>query len=177
MQAEMERLDTRFKRFFILFNMGWMFISICSLSFSFIDALIDHPEYLHEWRGPAMLVLTLFIPGIFGYLLLRGHIRNKGGKSWPPPRSVSLLFWSSLYLAVTLLNVLDNNFVWNYFTVLGITYSIFEARRMLLPVILIFLSYCYFLNYLSWSLLKNNWGAMAGSGITFFALTIVCITI
>lgn len=178
MQAEMERLDTRFKHFFIWFNLGWMLVSLCSLTFSIIGTFGNHPEYLRDWRGPVICLMALAIPATFGFVLFvasRGNWHKES--AWPPPLLYTLLVSGSLYVIVTLLNLFDYNFVWNYFTVLGITYSFFRGTRMIALVLLIFLSYCYFLSYLSWPLVRSDWGGIFGSGITFLSLTIVCITI
>lgn len=177
MQQEIERLDSRFKRFFLFFNLGWIFVSLCSLLFSIIGAVETHPAYLHEWRGLAMLVLSLCIPGIFALLILSGQRRGKKNESWPPPLSRSLTFWGSLYTITTLLNLLDNNFVWSYFTVLGITYSVFQKKQIIPLIILIFLSYCYFLGIFTWPLTQDALIAMAGNGLTFLSLTIICVSI
>lgn len=177
MQAEMERLDRRFKRFFLLFNLGWMTVSICSLTFSLIGALSEHPEYLYEWRGLAMLVLTCNVPATFAWLQMVGQRHQREDTPWPPPLFIALFFWGNLYITSTLLCLLNNNFVWTYFTALGITYSSFPSKKMVFPVILIFLSYCYFLSYFAWPLIHSDWGALFGTGITFLSLTIVCVTI
>src|SRR6185312_7229503 len=178
MQAEVERLDTRFRRFFLWFNLGWMFVSIFSLIFSAIAAFEQHPEYLHDWRGPLVCILMLAIPGTFGFILLAvGRKYGRSTAQWPPPLSYSLSVYGSLYAAITILNLFDNNFVWGYFTALGITYSFFQKQRMTVLVLLIFLIFCYFQNDFAWPLMHSDWGSILGSGITFLSLTIVCITI
>jgi signal transduction histidine kinase len=73
--------------------------------------------------------------------------------------------------------MLDQNFVWSYFIVLGLTFSLFQRRLMLTLAVVIFLSYCGFLDFLTWPLTKVNWGDLLGNAITFFSLTIVCLTI
>ena len=177
MQAEIERLDSRFTRFFLLFNLGWMLVSLCSLTFSIIGTLTNHPEYLHDWRGLGMFALAICVPTLFGSLFLIGRTYRKVETPWPPPLSISLSVLGGLYVITTLLSILDNNFVWSYFTVLGVTYSFFQNRRLLALVCLIFLSYCYFLGILSWPLTHSNLGAIFGNAITFASLTIVSITI
>lgn len=177
MQEELTRLDRSFQRFFTFFNLGWLGISIVSLIFSAIGAFSDHPEYLHEWRGLVISGLALYIPLFFGWLILKGWRNTHRNYRWPPPLSFSLPYWSSLYLAVGLLNILDNSFVWSYFVVLGITFSMFARKIMLALVVLIFLSYCYFLGYFAWPLMNSNLGAIFGNAITFISLAIICLTI
>ena len=178
MQAEVERLDIRFKRFFFWFNMGWMFVSIFSLIFSALGAFENHPEYLHDWRGLAICILALAIPGTFCFIMLVVGRKYRGRNAkWPPPLSYTLLVYSTLYVAITILNLFDNNFAWAYFTVLGVTYSFFQKKRLLGLVLIIFLSFCYFQNDFAWPIMHSDWGSILGSGITFLSLTIVCITI
>lgn len=177
MQEELTRLDKRFRRFFRFFNLGWMGISVFSLLFSAMGAFSDHPEYLHEWRGAAIIGLAIYIPFFFGLLISRDWGKRREVRQWPPPLRYSLPSWASLYLAVGLLNLLDNNFVWSYFVVLGITFSIFAREVMLTLVVLIFVSYCYFMGILAWPLTRINLGSLIGNGITFLSLAIICLTI
>jgi len=177
MQAEIVRSDTSFKRFFLLFNLSWIVVSLGSLAISMAASLGNHSDYFHDWRGLAIIVLALCAPLTFASLFLLGRKYHRKDASWPPPLAFSILLWGTLYLDITLLCVLDNNFVWTYFTVLGITYSFFERKKMLAPVILIFLSYLYFLGILKWPLGDSDWGAVMANGITFLSLTIVSITI
>ena len=177
MQEELTRLDKRFRRFFRFFNLGWLGISIFSLLLSATGTFHDHPEYLHEWRGVAIIGLVLYIPLFFGLLAFRNWGDQARERQWPPPLRFSLPSWASLYLAVGLLNILDNNFVWSYYVVLGITFSIFAREVMLALVALIFLSYCYFLGVLAWPLTTSDLNSLIGNGIAFLSLAIICLTI
>ena len=184
MQEEIERLDQRSQRFFAFFNLGWMGISIISLIFSAIGAFSDHPAYLHEWRGLVIFALMLSIPLLFGSLIWPGRKRQQPPRRWkeecpeshwPPPLRYSLSYWGSFYLAVTLLCILDNNFVWSYFIVLGLTFSLSQRKLMLALTLLIFLSYIHFLNILAWPPANVSWGNLLGNGLTFSSLAIVCL--
>jgi signal transduction histidine kinase len=186
MQEELTRLDQRSQRFLIFFNLGWMSVSIVSLTFSAIGAAADHPAYLHDWHGLVILLLMLCIPLLFGSLIIRGYKNHEPLKGWrdtnpdshwPPPLLHSLPYWGSLYLIVTLLCIFDQNFVWSYFIVLGMTFSLFQRRRMLALAFLIFLSYSNTLGLLAWPPTKISWGSLLGNGIAFTSLTIVCIII
>lgn len=178
MQDKIERLDRNFLRFFLIFNLAWMGISTVSLIFSFIGAIADHPEYLHDWHGLVMFILALFVPTLFVVLMLVGR-KNQGRRNWhwPPPLIFALPYWMSLYLVVTLLNLLDSSFVWSYFVVVGLTFSVFDRKAMLVMVAFIFLSYCYFLGVLTWPLTGDHLSTILGNGITFVSLTIICLTI
>src|SRR5579859_6994738 len=85
MQAEIERSDTSFKRFFLIFNLSWMLVSICSLIFSMIGAVSDHPGYFRDWRGIAVILLALGVPTFFASILLIGRRNQHEDRSWPPP--------------------------------------------------------------------------------------------
>lgn len=185
MQAEIEYLDQRSHRFFSFLNLGWMSISVISLFFSSMVTFSDHPAYWHNWRAPVIIGLALCVPLLFGSLIWRGYRKRAplGGdkeecqeEHWPPPFRYSLPYWSGLYLSVTLLCILDSSFVWNYFTVLGLTFSLFERRAMLALTAVIFLSYIHFLDILAWPLATIHWDELLSNGITFFSLAIVCMT-
>ncbi|HEY0753035.1 MAG TPA: sensor histidine kinase [Ktedonobacteraceae bacterium] len=178
MQAEIQRLDHGFKRFFLWFNLGWILVSLISFLFSAIAAFSNHPEYLHSWQGLVITILGLYIPGAFGLLLLSTQGKNLRQETrWPPAVFFVICFWGSLYLITTILNLFDNDFVWSYFTVLGITYSFMHYKWAIIPMIIIFLSYSYFLGFFTWPLLDSNWPAVLGNGITFLSLTIICLSI
>ena len=177
MQAEIERSDSSFRRFFLIFNISWMLVSLCSLCFSMIGAISDHPEYFRDWRGIAIVLLALGVPSLFASVLLIGRKHQHEDRTWPPALSFAMLIWGALYLNITLLNLLDRNFVWVYFTVLGITYAFFERRIMLILVGVIFLSYSFSIDALRWPLSHSDWGSLLANSITFLSLTIVCITI
>lgn len=186
MQEEIERLDKRSQRFFLLFNLSWMSISIILPILSAFAAFSNHPAYLHDWHGLVIVVLTLCVPLLFGLLVLqeykplpslRGRKKPRPEDHWPPPLSYSLPYWIGLYPTVTLLCILDSNFVWNYFILMGLTFSLFQRKLMLALVILIFLSYIHFLGIALWPLTQIDWGNLLGNAITFFSLTIVCLSI
>jgi signal transduction histidine kinase len=175
MQAEIDNQEQRFRRFLLWFNLGWTLVSICSLFLSFVGVVGDHAEYFHDWRGLVIIILAACVPITFSLLFIRDWIGHN--TSWPPPRSFSLTIWTILLSLVTVLCLFDNNFVWGYFTVLGITYSFFHRKWLFPPVLLIFLLYSSFLHVLQWPLLASDWSSLVGNGITFLSLTIVCITI
>lgn len=173
MQEEIERSERRFRRAFLYFNLGWIVVTIVSLTFSAISTFAAHPRYLYEWRGPAIFGLMLLILALFSLSLFPRCRRQTA--TWPPSLPYALFYWGSMYLIVTLLVLFDNNFVWNYYIVLGLTFALFETRLMVMLIVLIFLSYCAFLGSLSWPLTGDQLGFIIGNALTYFSLTIICV--
>jgi signal transduction histidine kinase len=177
MQTELEKSDARFERLFLFFNFGWIIISILTLTFAAFSAFSEHPNYFHTWQAPAIFVLMALILVLFCLNVSPYGSKIFSGSTWPPPLKATLTYWGILYLSVTLLCLLDSNFVWVYFIVLGLTFGFFERLLMIALVTIIFLSYSIFLGDLSWPLTSNDLGGLFGNSITYFSLTIVCFTI
>jgi len=179
MQEELERQNARSRRFFQIFNVGWLIVSIVSLTYSATATFTAHPGYLREWRAPVIFVLMLLIVAFFGALpfYMRKSQRGQASMQWPPSLRFSLPYWISLYLVVTTLNILDNNFVWSYFVVLGLTYATFNGKTVIALTGLIFLGYCWFVGFLVWPLTGDRLGAIFGILITFASITLMCVTI
>src|SRR5205085_8652824 len=90
---------------------------------------------------------------------------------WPPPIRYALTRWLCLYLLVTLLTLIDQNFVWSFFIVFGMSFSLFSSYVLILPVSIIFVSLCIYQGWLTFPLTANNLWAMFGEGIGIFAMT------
>lgn len=178
MQEEIARTEARFRHVFLFFNLSWMVIAIISLIFSAIGAFSTHPQYLHEWRGLAIFGLMLLTLMLFSSPLFsnrkRRQTENCERQSWPPPLKYSFFYWGGMYLIMTLLTLFDNDFVWNYYLVLGLTFALFETRLMLALVVLIFLSYCAFSGFLTWPITDAQFSSILGNAITYTSLTIIC---
>lgn len=177
MQVEIERADGRFRRSWLFINLGWMLVSFFTLILEAVSAFTAYPEYLHDWHGLAIGVLILLVLALFGSAILSGHRRKAEQRHWPPPLTRSLPYWLSTYIAVTLLALIDNNFVWCYFIALGMTFGLFAPRLVITLAIFIFLSFSWFAGYLTWPVTGSALGALFGYSISFISLAIVCITI
>lgn len=179
MQEELERQNARSRRFFQIFNFGWLVVSFVSLTYSAIATFSAHPDYLREWRAPVIFTLMLLVLAFFGILPAYMHKRQQGlgSEQWPPSLAFSLPYWISLYLTVTALNILDTNFVWSYFVVLGLTFATFNGKFIAALTALIFLGYCWFIGLLTWPLTGDHLGAFLGILTTFASIALMCITI
>lgn len=176
MQEKIEQADIRFRNGWLLMNLGWVLVSVCTLTLATYSALEQYPGYLHEWRGLAILCLDLLILALYCSLVLHGTRRGHAFKQWPPPLSTSILYSSSTYIAVTLLALINNSFVWAYFIVLGLCFGLFKTRIVVTAAVIIFLSHAWFSSYLTWPLTGDNIGAMLSIGLTFMSLVIVCLS-
>src|SRR5689334_951995 len=127
MQVEIEQSEGRFKRSLGLINRGWMLVSLCTLIFAAIGVFSDHPEYLHDWHGWLIFALMVLILGLFAQILFNGGKNKPARQAWPPALTFSIPYWLGIYIPVTLLSMIDNNFVWAYFIVMGMTFSLFTS--------------------------------------------------
>jgi signal transduction histidine kinase len=177
MQAEIEQSDGRFRRSLNLINLGWMVVSLLTLTFSAVGTFRDYPQYLRDWHGLAIFLLMFLIMGLFARAMLSGCRKKPGTRHWPPPLFSSLCYWLGMYIPVTLLSSIDSNFIWAYFIALGITFSMFTPRLMIALVALIFFTYAWFSGLLSWPMTSGQTNGLLGNGISFLSLAIVCITI
>lgn len=178
MQAEIERSDGRFRRVWFFINLGWMAISFFVLTLGAFGTFGEHPHYLHDWHSLVIYALILLIMALFGSVLLPDRRpKEEEKKYWPPPLIRSLPYWLGMYVPVTLLASIDNNFVWGYFIVLGWTFGLFIPRLVITLAILIFLSFSWFLGYLTWPMTDSQVGSMLSNSITFISLVLVCIAL
>ena len=65
MQAEVERSNQRFQRFFGLMNVIWVIVSILSLTLEAYYVFKDKPAYLHDWHGVVIILLSLSVLAIY----------------------------------------------------------------------------------------------------------------
>lgn len=183
MQEEIEQGNQRLGRFFLIFNLSWIIISVISLAYSALGTFSTHPQYLHEWRAPLIFLLMLLV---LAFVILLPVIMNQRRPTtdsscprppWPPQLSFSLPYWIGLFAIITALNVVNNNFIWAYFIVLGLTFGMFESKIASILVALIFLAYCWFQSILAWPITNDNLDAFFGMLITFASITIMCLAI
>ncbi|HEX7735157.1 MAG TPA: sensor histidine kinase [Ktedonobacteraceae bacterium] len=176
MQEEVMQGNKRLNRFFLIFNFSWLVVSIVSLAYSAIETFIEHPGYLHDWHALVISLLSLLVLAFFGALPFLS-LKRRDHMKWPPARSFALPYWAGIFLTVTLLTVLDNNFVWAYFVVMGLTFAIFDGKVSPALVALLFLAYCWFLGWLSWPFTGDHLSAIFGMSITFASISLMSITI
>ncbi len=177
MQEEIAQGDRRLGRFFYIFNLSWLIVSAVTLTYSALETFSAHPNYLHEWRAPVIFLLMVLVITFYLLVPLLSIRRRAGDAAWPPPRILALPFWISLFSVVTTLSILDNNFIWCYFVVMGLTFGIFNGKVASILVAVIFLTYCWFLGFLAWPLTSYHLGSIFGMSITFASIALMCITI
>lgn len=168
--------ESHSRRFFRLFNLGWLLVSLVSLTYSALGTFTAHPQYLHEWRAPTTFALMLGILGCFSFLSFSSLARkfcHTGSLLHP----LLLLYWIIPYLIVTALNLLDTHFVWSYFVVVGLTFALFTSQLVWLLVAWLFLSYCWFLGLLTWPLTADRLSAIIGICIAFTSITLLGVSI
>lgn len=170
MQADIDKANERFQRIFRTMNIIWAIISFVSITLSAYVVFKNKPNYLHDWHGVLILVLsssilTIYCAGLFGSLIFR----ERGG--WPPPLRFALPYWLSIYIGIALLSQIDANFAWGFYIVFGLSFALFASRRLVAIVILVFMTLCLYLGYFAWPLTKSDFGALFGTAIGFFAMT------
>ncbi len=159
--------NERFYRIFRRVNVMWLVIAIVSLTSSAIAAFSARPTYLHDWHVIAIILLSISMLVIY----FAGVFRHHANYQWPPSIRYALTRWLCLYLLVTLLTLIDQNFVWSFFIVFGMSFSLFSSYFLVLPVSIIFVSLCIYQGLLTFPLTANNLWAMFGEGIGIFAMT------
>ena len=154
-----------FQRIFRVTNVIWLVVSIISLTSSAFAAFSDQSGYLHDWHLPAIILLSISMLSIYFTGLFKFY------DQWPPPISYALPRWLSLYVLVTLLTLIDRNFVWSFFIVFGISFTLFRSYRLILLVSIIFVSLCIYQGLLTLPLSGNSLGIIFGEGVGIFAMT------
>ncbi len=152
-------------------TIGWLAVTIVLMISTGYSVLHSRPYLLHDWRGIAIFVLSLSVIVLYGIGVTRRH------EHWPPPFLSSLAAFVSLYAIVILLTFIDNNFVWDFYIVLGVVLSRFAGRRLLVLVAILFCSLCIFGGVVTWPFDWNQLSGILGVGISFFGTAASAIVI
>jgi signal transduction histidine kinase len=72
---------------------------------------------------------------------------------------------------IALLALIDRSFSWDYFTLIGISFSLFGSRRLILMVSILFVSMLAFQGFFQWPLTGDNIANAFGLGIFCFSTT------
>src|SRR5579884_2540322 len=159
--------NERFYRIFQRLNVMWLIIATFSLTSSALSAFSTRPSYLHDWHVFAIILLSISMLAVY----FVGAFRYGAGSGWPPPLRYALARWLILYVLVTLLTLIDRNFVWSFFIVFGMSFSLFSSYLLVLFVCIIFVSFCIYEGLLTWPLSGDNLWAIFGVGIGILAMT------
>src|SRR6202011_5978153 len=119
-----------------------------------------------DWHLASIILLSISMLAIYYVGLFRSHYQ------WPPPIRYALTRWLSLYVLVTILTLIDQHFVWSFFVVFGISFTLFRSYLLVMMVSIIFVSLCVYQGLFTWPLTGDNLGPMFGEGIGIFAMTV-----
>lgn len=174
MQAEVDRTNKRFRRFFLMMNIFWVAVSAISLSSSAYYAISSKPGYLHDWHGAAIIMLSLIVLAIYTTGLLPRTLFKWGGQ-WPPSLRFSLPYWLSIYSGITLLTLIDGSFSWSFYIVFGLSFALFSSWLLVSMVSIVYLTLCAYQGLLSWPFTGDHLSGLFGIGISFVSITVMCM--
>ncbi|HLH60231.1 MAG TPA: sensor histidine kinase [Ktedonobacteraceae bacterium] len=174
MQVDIEKSNERFQRIFQSFNLLWVIISVISITFATYSVLSAKPAYLHDWHGIAIIGLALFVMVVYAFGLY-SRVVFQVQHQWPPAFQRAFIYWSSVYIGVLLLSMIDADFSWCLFIVMGISFALFNAPRLLLCVSITVVTLSAFQGLFSWPLTMSNLGSLFGLGLAFFSMTVSCM--
>lgn len=170
-QTEIERGNERFWRYFSRMNYVWTAISLFTLIIAAKSTFQAHPSYIHDWHLFAVVALSLVVLGIYVLALFSRSIFKNHALDWPLPLVWSLPFWLSLYIGFTLLSLIDNSFSWGFFIVMGLSYGLFASWRLIIAILIVFVTFDIFQGILAWPVSKIDFGGLFGLSIAFFSFT------
>jgi len=164
-------IDDRFLRRFKWWGPGWFLVT-----FSFIVALDygilhDNPGYFHDWRFLAIVGLSFALLAIYGFSL--GFMRRYA--AWPPPFRITMVIWSSIYILIFLLTLINPQFAWYFFAAFGIALSMVTGRRLLLLVTVLFLTICAFNGFFSLPFNTDAISSIIGLSLSFYGTTALAL--
>ncbi len=171
---DIEQDNRRFQGTFRLVNLMWVVVSFLSITFASYSAFNANPNYLHDWHGPVIIALAVFTMTLYCFGLFSGLV-FRSDKSWPPPFQRAIIFWSSIYLCVSLLSLFNVNFTYVYFVAMGLSFALFTARFLVALVAFIFLSFCFFQQFFIPPFTQDKLGNLFSIGISFLSLTLFCL--
>ena len=174
MQVDIQKSNENFHRVFRSFNLLWVIISVISITSAVYSVFNNKPAYLHDWRGVAIIGLALIVLAIYAFGLNGGYVFRERHE-WPPALHRALIFWFSIYLGILLLSQIDADFSWCLFIVMGVTFALFKAPRLILFVGIVFISLCAYQGLFTWPLTGNNVGTLFGLALAFFSMTVSCM--
>ncbi len=141
---------------------GWLAVTIVLMITTDYSVFHSKPYLLRDWQGVVILLLSIFMLATYWKSFMRRH------EYWPPPLLSSLTIFASMYGAVILLSLIDNNFAWDFYIVLGAALGRFAGRRLLFLVAILFCSLSIFGGVISWPFDWTQISGILGVGISFF---------
>ena len=163
--ASNEQFQHRMRRM----NVIWLCVAITYTSVFDYGILSNEPTLFHDWRGLTSIALSLVIIGVYAHRVFYG------GLEWPVPLRYALSIWLSLYLFISCMSLIDNNFCWLFYILFGIGFSLFEGRRLLLAVTVIALSLFAYQGLLTLPITSIQVISIVGQTVSIFAMTAIAM--
>ncbi len=135
-------------RFLLIFRRVMTMFAILigfALVISTYTVLESNPDYLHDWRGIACILLAAVI-----FLLYIIPIMMSLKQVWPVPLPISMSIWSGMYCVVFLLSLINRGFLWDFYIVFSVGISLFVGWRSVLTVSIMALTLFAFQGLLIW---------------------------
>jgi signal transduction histidine kinase len=127
--------------------------------------LRSRPTYMHDWHGPACIVLSLVLfVGYAAPILIPRRI-------WPLPLYYTLSTWLIMYFVTILLTLMDTNFLLDFYIVFGISLALFQARYLVVIVTIIAFTMFAFQGLLTWPLSEDALPGIMGQLLALFSMT------
>jgi signal transduction histidine kinase len=161
--ASNDQFHKRFKQS----NLLWLVVAVVYITTATTVVLSNTPAYLHDWRGAAIIGLSVLLLVIYGLRI--ATVPDK----WPPRLRYALSIWISFYFLILFLSLIDRSLAWDYYFLLGISFALFGSYRLILVVSIIMVTLFSYQGLLSWPLPGDNLVGIIGEGIGFFAMTFI----
>jgi signal transduction histidine kinase len=144
-QYNIEKYNASFLRVF-----RWMITAFAVFTCIYLIVLTyailkNNPGYLHDWRGTVCILLTGIAFLLYGISVMRG-LKLAWPASWP----FALGMWSGIYLVVLLLALIDRNFLWGFYVVFSVSFTLFAGWRTVFAVSIMAFTMFAFQGLLTW---------------------------
>ena len=158
--------DEQFQHRFKLINILWLVVSL-GYTGCFVYAILSYdPAYFRDWRGFVIIGLAISIVGSSAFRILTMTTQ------WPPRLRYALPLWCGLYLSIVLLSWIDNNFAWLFYIAFGISFSLFNSRRLVLAVAISTITMIAFQGLLALPITLISVISIVGQGIGIVSMTV-----
>ncbi len=161
---DVEKDNAHFLRNFKHVLLGFALLIGLFLATLTYSILKDNPIYIHDWRG-----ITCIMLAISAFLLYA--LSTRLGLDWPPPWPYAVSLWSGLYLAVFLLTLINNFFLWAFYVVFASSFAMFGGRRLLIAVSIMALTMLGFEGLFTWPLGGGAFIGIAAQAMPLFSMT------
>jgi signal transduction histidine kinase len=151
--SNLEQSSMRFFQNFRRMLLACVALAAILLALLTYNVLKDNPAYMHDWRGITCILLAVVALALYALPVLIGFEMD-----YPPPLPYALSVGGGMYLVVSLLTLINNNFSWVFYIAIGMSMGLFTRRRLVLVACVIMLTMFAFQD-LFWPL---NTGSLVG---------------